>query len=205
MPHNFHDVPKSDIEKDTNLRTIRRTLDSDIYFKEIQGVSFTPDPLIPGSNNQLTYPYSYHEFLVNADERAGVTFRRHERWLNGILQIRKIWYASDAAGGNFIVAPDLRSYRSTVGFATATSTATATLTIPGPTGINILTSYDCTTVNTLFVPMNTSIDYIALLIYRIGLNVSDTNAGFFKLIGVDLEYKELKNTMGENYDKPVVY
>jgi len=203
--HSFNSEPKTDIQVKNNWKVINRSLDSHVNLPKLRGIDFVADPALPGSNNNVTYPYAYHEFLNGADERAVQTLRREERWRNGIIRFRKMWYSGTAAGNNYLMQFALHGHRNGVGLGAPTYTVATNVLIPGPTGANILMSYDFSTVNTFFITCDSSIDELSFNVRRIGTNVADTNAGLFQLIDIDYEYLEKTGDIGDNFDKPVVY
>lgn len=198
--HNLHKKPLTDQEHIDNWASVDRALGTN-YLLWVAGTEFTNDPALPGSINNVVFPYSFHEFDDAADERAVVTLRRNERWLRGILMIRNIWYSGTVAGGVFITEINMKTHRNNLGFGAPISTITTGVGIAGPTVANDLERVDALTRNDLFVPMNSGVDLFTLAVRRIGANVGDTNTGNFHLIGIDLEYIEKHRVIGEDVNK----
>lgn len=198
--HNLHKKPLTAQDHTDNWASVDRALGTN-YLLWVAGTELTSDPALPGSVNNVVYPYSFHEYDDAADERACVTLRRNERWLRGSLMVRNIWYSGSVAGNNFLIQVDIKSFRNNLSFGASVSSVVTNIVVPGPTVANDLEKVDGTTRNDLFIPMNSGIDIFTLGVRRLGAHASDTNTGNFHLVGVDFEYIEKHRVIGEDVAK----
>ncbi len=193
------------MEKENNVRVIERNFNS-LYFHTIVGYEMQPLTALPSTRGAAN-GYAYMEFANAADQTARAMVRRPERWLNGIVKIKGIHYTGDVTGGNFW-GDDYSFELYSRGLATPVSVIAAggaTLTLPGPPTAHYFQYYDLVASNLHFLAINTSHDWIGIKINRDGANAADTNTGVLRVIGIDLEYQEKARSIGENFDKPVVY
>lgn len=207
MPHNFVVDPKTDLDIQSNVRVLSKTLDSDIYLLTAHARSWVVDTVLTGAVIESTGGRVHARFPNANDSVMRYMVRRHDRWRNGILKMRTIWYTSTTTGNNFF--GDLfriRTYREGSVFGTPVSdTGVVSITMPGPATTVELMRMDLVDRNDLFVPVNTGIDWINIQINRDGPNGSDTNNGDWEFIGLDLEYVETTHIHSEKYNNPPVW
>lgn len=207
MPHNYNVSPKDEIEFSNNVRVVSRTLDSDIYLVTAHARDWVVDTVLTGAVIESTNRRVHARFPKADDSVMRFMVRRHDRWRNGILKMRTIWYTSTTTGGNFfgdLFA--LRTFREGSVFGTAVSdTGSQSITMAGPATTVELMRMDLVDRNNLFVPVNTGIDWINVQINRDGPNASDTNAGDWEFIGMDLEYVETTHEHSEKFNNPPVW
>lgn len=182
--HNFNRLRKpSDSESYQNLTVLEDYMDSICYSHWVPAAALVGN-IVLGNLNSV----AIGEFPNALDTLGYYTFKKPTQWDNGLVGI-KIHYTGDASGGN--VARILYSISPIDSLETIPAAPLDSVVLIAPTTADVYNIYDGmnVSISNLYL-LNENDRSLSLAFKRVGGAVTDTYTHTFKLIGIDILYKE---------------